>query len=58
MKKFRLRVDGGRRLVEHEDARIGQHGARKGDQLLFARGQAVAALANVAVPALFELAAT
>ena len=54
-KLLRLRVDGGRRLVEHEDARIGQHGARKGDQLLFARGQAVAALADVAVPALFEL---
>ncbi len=52
---LRLGVDGGRRLIEHEDARVRQHGARKGDQLLPARGKKVAALPDIAVPAIFQL---
>ena len=42
-------VDGARRLVQHEDARVGQQRAGKGQQLLFAGGEGVAALADVGI---------
>ena len=48
-------VDGAGGLVQHEDARIAQHGAGEGDQLLFAGGEAVAALADVGEVAAVEL---
>ena len=50
-----LGVDGRGGLIQHKDPRVGQHRPGKGDQLLFAGGEAVAALAHVAVPALFQL---
>ena len=50
-----LGVDGAGGLVEHKDARVSQHGAGKGNQLLFAGRQAVAALAHVALIAVFQL---
>ena len=49
-----LGVDGTGGLVEHEDARVGQHGPGEGDELLFAGGELVAAIAHVAVPAVFQ----
>lgn len=48
-------VDGAGGLVQDEDARVREHRARKGDQLLAAGGEQVAALADVAVVAVFEL---
>ncbi len=42
-------VDGARRLVEDEDAGVGQQGAREGEQLLFPDGEQPAALADLAV---------
>ena len=52
---LRLRVDGARRLVQHEDARVRQHRPGKGHQLLLARRELVAALAHVRLPAVFQL---
>ena len=42
-------VDGAGRFVEHENARVGQKCAGKGQKLLFARGERVAALADVGI---------
>ena len=47
-----LRIDGAGRLVEHEDARIGQHHAGERNQLLLPGGEARAALAHLSVIAL------
>ena len=52
---LRLGVDGGGGLIQHEDARVGQHGTGKGNQLLLAGGETVAALTHIAVPAIFQL---
>ena len=52
-----LGVDRAGRLVQHKDGRVGQHRARKGDQLLLAGGELVAALADVAVVAVFQVLA-
>ena len=41
-----LRVEGARRLVEHEHGRVAQDRARDRDALLLAAGEAVAALAD------------
>ena len=49
---LRLRVERGRRLVEHEDRRVAQHGPRDRDPLLLAAREAVAALADDRVVAL------
>ena len=49
-----LRVDRAGGLVEHEDARVRQHGAGEGDELFFAGGELVPSLADVAVPAVFR----
>ena len=48
------RIDRGRGLIEHQDARIGQDRAGKGDELLFACREHVAALAHVGLQPLFE----
>ena len=47
-------VHGGGRLVEDEDLRLGENGAREGDELLFAGGEQIAALADVAVEPLLK----
>ena len=52
---LRLGVDGGGGLIQHEDAGVGQYGTGKGDQLLLAGGETVAALPHIAVPAIFQL---
>ena len=49
-----LGVDGGGGLVQDENSGVGQHRPGEGDQLLFPSGEPVAALAHVAVPALFQ----
>ena len=46
---LRDRIDGGRRLVEHKDARVGKQRAGEGQKLLLAGRKAVAALADVAL---------
>ena len=48
------RVDRSSGLVEHQDTRIGQDRACKGDQLLFAGREHVAALAHVGLQSLFQ----
>ena len=50
-----LGVDGGGGLIQDKDPGIGQHRPSEGDELLFAGGELVAALAHVALPALFQL---
>ena len=52
---FGFRVHGAGGLVEHENLRLGDHRAGEGNELFFARGELVAALAHVRVIALFEL---
>ena len=47
-----LGVEGAGGLVEHQDRRVAQHGARDRDALLLAAGEAVAALADHGVVAL------
>ena len=42
-------INGTGRLVEHENARVGQQRTGKGQKLLFARGEGIAALADVGV---------
>ena len=51
---FGLRVERRRRLVEHEDGRVAEHGARNRHALLLAAGEPVAALADDRVVALGE----
>ena len=50
-----LGIDGGGSLVQDENPGVGQHRPGEGDQLLLSGGEPVAALAHVAVPALFQL---
>ena len=52
---LRYRVDRCCRLVEHEDARVGEDRAGEGQQLLFAGGEHVAALADVGLKPVFKL---
>ena len=47
-----LRIERARRLVEQQDRRVAQHGARNGDALALAGGQRHAALAEHGVVAL------
>ena len=49
-----VQVDVGGRLVEHEDARVGDQRARERDQLALAGGQLRAALADLRVVAAVE----
>ena len=51
---LRFRVDGTGGLIQHEDARVGQHDARKGEQLLLTGGQPRAALADLRRITLFH----
>ena len=46
-----VQVDVRGRLVEHEDARVGDQRPREGDQLALARGELRAALADLGVVA-------
>ena len=50
-----VQVDVGGRLVEHEDARVGDQRPRERDQLALAGGQLRAALADLRVVAPVEL---
>ena len=52
---FGLGVDGGGGLVQDKDSGVGQHRSCKGDQLLFTGGEPVAAFADIALPAVFQL---
>ena len=51
-----LRVERGRRLVQEQELRVPEEGARDGDALLLAAGDAHAALADVRVVARGEVA--
>src|SRR5581483_6132652 len=51
----RADVDGARRLVEDEDARVGEERPREGDELALAEREPEAALAELRVVAVLEL---
>lgn len=53
---FRLRINRGRGLVQHENRRVRQNRAGKGNQLLLPGGEAVAALANVRLITILHVA--
>ena len=53
---FRLRIDRGRGFVQHENRRVRQNRAGKGNQLLLTGGEAVAALADVRLIAILHVA--
>ena len=52
---LRADVDRRRRLVEDEDPRVGEEGAREGDELALAERELEAALSDLRVVALGEL---